>query len=60
MTAVSVTGGITCWDWNYAASSQAVSGGDLQRQCLGGGRCLAAVTQTYITRLPGLYAKVLW
>lgn len=60
MTAVSVTGGITCWDWNYAASSQAASGGDLKRQCLGGGRCLAAVTQTYITRLPGLYVKVLW
>lgn len=60
MTAVSVTGGITCWDWNYAASSQAVSGGDLKRQCLGGRRCLAAVTQTYITRLPGLYVKVLW
>lgn len=60
MTAVSVTGGSTCWDWNYAASSQAVSRGDLKRQCLGGGRCLAAVTQTYITRLPGLYVKVLW
>lgn len=33
MTAVSVTGGITWWDWNcYAAGSHAASKGDLNRQ----------------------------
>lgn len=56
MTAVSVTRGIIRWDLNcYAGSSQAVSRRDLKRQVL---VCSAAVTQTYIVFLPGLYVKV--
>lgn len=61
MTAVSVTRSIIRWDLNcYAGGSQAVSRRDLKRQGLGGGGegCSAAVTQTYIVFLPGVYEEV--